>query len=319
MLIFLLSAAVLFPAALYCMYLYAFGRSRPGATYSEPPGRQFDQFAPQIRERSEAMKQLPSEEVSIRSEDGLQLAGSYYHFRDGAPLAIFFHGYRSSAIRDFCGGFYFYRDEGFNLLLVDQRGNGRSEGNAITFGIRERWDCLAWARYAARRWPDTPVVLLGISMGASTVLMASDLPLPHQVKGILGDCGFSAPKDILSTVAASRGFPRDLSYFLLKSGARLFGGFDLDTISAADALHRTKLPVILIHGEADGYVPCRMSLTCFDACGGPARLLTVPGAEHGMSFFVDQEGYTRAVSRFCRDVLSGNPPQGKMRLSGTEH
>lgn len=314
MLISLMVAAVLFLMVVYCVYLYAFGRSKPGATYSEPPGQQFKLYAEQIKTRADAMKSLPAENVTIQSRDGLILAASYYHLRDGAPLAIFFHGYRSTGIRDFCGGFYFYRDEGFNILLVDQRGNGRSEGKAITFGIRERWDCLDWANYAAQRWPETPIVLLGISMGASTVLMASDLPLPGQVKGILGDCGFSAPKDILCSVAASQGLPRGLSYFLLKLGARLFGDFDLDEITAAEALSRAKLPVILIHGEDDEYVPCEMSVKCFDACGSPVQLLTVPKAEHGMSFFVDQDGYAEAVSQFCKDILAGNPMEQKVRL-----
>ena len=307
-------AAVLFLVVVYCIYLYAFGRSRPGATYAEPPGQQFKLFTTQIRERSEAMKSFPYETVTIQSREGLKLVGSYYHFRDGAPLAIFFHGYRSTGIRDFCGGFYFYRDQGFNILVVDQRGNGRSEGKSITFGIRERWDCLAWADYAAHRWPDTPIILLGISMGASTVLMASDLPLPEQVKGILGDCPFSAPRDILCSVAASRGLPKGLSYLLLKFGARLFGGFDLDEITIADALSRAKLPVILIHGEADEYVPCEMSIRCFEACASPVRLLTIPKAEHGLSFFVDEEGYAQAVSQFCTDVLNGSPMQQKERL-----
>lgn len=314
MLTSLIVAAALLLVVVYCIYLYAFGRSRPGVTYAEPPGQQFKLFKKQIRERSEAMKNFPFETVSIQSRDGLKLAGSYYHFRDNAPLAIFFHGYRSTGIRDFCGGFYFYRDQGFNILVVDQRGNGRSEGKSITFGIRERWDCLAWTEYAAKRWPETPIVLLGISMGASTVLMASSLPLPEQVKGILGDCPFSSPRDILCTVAASQGLPKGLSYLLLKMGAKLFGGFDPGEITTAEALSHAKVPVILIHGEADEYVPCEMSLQCFEACSSPVRLLTVPKAEHGLSFFLDEEGYAQAVSRFCTDVLNGTPMQQKERL-----
>ena len=314
MLISFIVAAVLFLVVVYCIYLYAFGRSKPGATYSEPPGQQFRLYGEEIKSRSEAMKNFPFETVTTESRDGLKLTASYYHFRDNAPLVIFFHGYRSTGIRDFCGGFYFYRDQGFNILVVDQRSTGRSEGKTITFGIRERWDCLSWAEYAAHRWPDTPVILLGISMGAATVLMAADLPLPEQVKGILGDCPFSAPKDILCTVAAAKGLPCKLSYALLKLGARLFGGFDLDELTAAEALSRTSLPVILIHGEDDEYVPCDMSLQCFEACAGPVRLLTVPKAEHGMSFFIDEAGYTQSVSRFCREALEGTPMAAKERI-----
>lgn len=304
----------LFFLATYLVFQYAFGRPKPGAPSSTPPGEQYKFYREEIKKRAKALSDLPCEEVTIQSQDGLKLVGSYYHLKDGAPLAIFFHGYRSTAIRDFCGGFHFYRNEGFNLLLVDQRCIGRSEGKAITFGIRERWDCLEWAKYAARRWPGTPILLLGISMGASTVLMASDLPLPKQVIGILGDCPFSSPKDILCSVAADMGLPVKPSYALLKFGAKLFGGFDPDEASTADCLTRAKLPVVLIHGEADDYVPCEMSLKCFEVCRTPVRLLTVPGAEHGMSFFIDEEGYAMAVGGFARALLAGDSLPQKERL-----
>lgn len=314
-LLILLLILLVFTTLLYGVYLYAFGRGKPGAPSSAPPGEQYKLYRDEIKKRSKEMTDTPNEEVTIRSRDGLTLKGSYYQFNEAGPLAIFFHGYRSTGVRDFCGGFSFYRDQGFNLLVVDQRSIGRSEGRAITFGIRERWDCLEWANYAAKRWPEKSILLLGISMGGATVLMASDLPLPPQVKGILGDCPFSSPKDILCSVAAGMGLPPRLAYAFLKLSARLFGRFDLDESTAADALSRTTLPVILIHGEADEYVPCEMSLKCFEACSGPVRLLTVPGAEHGLSFFTDQEGYAMAVSGFAKAVLEGRPLPQKERFS----
>ena len=158
MLISFIVAAVLFLVVVYCIYLYAFGRSKPGATYSEPPGQQFRLYGEEIKNRSEAMKNFPFETVTTESRDGLKLTASYSHFRDNAPLVIFFHGYRSTGIRDFCGGFYFYRDQGFNILVVDQRSTGRSEGKTITFGIYEHLDCLRWADFAAQKFPDCKII-----------------------------------------------------------------------------------------------------------------------------------------------------------------
>ena len=185
------------------------------------------------------MDELPFEPVTIRSRDGLQLFGRYYHVRDGAPLQIQMHGYRGHALRDFCGGNKLAREAGLNTLVVDQRAHGKSEGHTISFGINERWDCLGWAEYAAQRWPGVPISLAGISMGAATVLMASDLPLPEAVKGIIADCGYSSPRAIIKHVCWSLPKPFRIFYPFTSLSAELFGHFDPDAGSALGAVSNT--------------------------------------------------------------------------------
>src|SRR5699024_9442027 len=114
-----------------------------------------------------------------------------------APLAIIFHGYKGFARRDGLGGYTLCKRLGFNVLLPDQRSHGASGGHTITMGVKERYDCRAWAWWAARRFgPETPLFLMGVSMGASTVLMASSLNLPGSVRGIIADCGYTSPREI---------------------------------------------------------------------------------------------------------------------------
>ena len=67
------------------------------------------------------------------------------------PVQIQFHGYKSSALLDFCGGSKLASKIGHNALVVDQRSHGKSEGKAITFGIEERKDCMAWINYVRSR------------------------------------------------------------------------------------------------------------------------------------------------------------------------
>ena len=194
---------------------------------------------------------------------------------------------------------------GWGILLIDQRGHGGSDGKSITLGVRERYDALAWARYAAQRFgPDTPLVLMGISMGGATVLMASDLPLPPSVRGIIADCGFSSPREMILWELESAGKSRAL-YPLVRLSARIFAGFDPESAAAEDALARTNLPVLLIHGETDRYVPCTMSRKNFSACGSAVKeLVMIPDAGHGLSVYRDPETYRRAVTDFCRKILS---------------
>lgn len=244
------------------------------------------------------MDELPFEPVTIRSRDGLQLFGRYYHVRDGAPLQIQMHGYRGHALRDFCGGNKLAREAGLNTLVVDQRAHGKSEGHTISFGINERWDCLQWAEYAAQRWPGVPISLAGISMGAATVLMASDLPLPEEVKGIIADCGYSSPRAIIKHVCWSLPKPFRIFYPFTSLSAELFGHFDPDAGSALGAVSNTTLPILLIHVEADGFVPCEMSREIAAACASKVRLETFPGADHGVSYLSDPERYGRVVKEF---------------------
>ena len=248
------------------------------------------------------MDELPFEPVTIRSRDGLQLFGRYYAVAEGAPLQIQMHGYRGHALRDFCGGNKLAREAGLNTLVVDQRAHGKSEGHTISFGINERWDCLQWAEYAAQRWPGVPISLAGISMGAATVLMASDLPLPEEVKGIIADCGYSSPRAIIKHVCWSLPKPFRIFYPFTSLSAELFGHFDPDAGSALGAVSNTTLPILLIHGEADGFVPCEMSREIAAACASKVRLETFPGADHGVSYLSDPERYGRIVTEFLESL-----------------
>ena len=155
-------------------------------------------FADRSNEMIRSLMAEPFEAVEIKARDGKRLVGRYYHRRDGAPLDIMFHGYKSGALHDFPGGVSEALAAGHNVLLVDQRGHGGSHGKTVAFGIKERFDCVDWARYAARRFGNgVNIILVGISMGAATVLYASELELPDQVCGIIADCPFSSAEEVM--------------------------------------------------------------------------------------------------------------------------
>ena len=246
---------------------------------------------------------LPFEEIRIKSSvDGTGLYARYYHRADGAPLQIECHGYRGSALRDFCGGDKFARENGFNTLLIDERAHGKSEGNTITFGVMEKFDVRDWVDYSVSRFgSDLRIILAGISMGAATVLMASELGLPDNVKCIIADAPYCSQKEIIFKTTREMGFPPKPSYPFVKLGARIFGHFDLDSHTALDAVANTDIPILLIHGEADDFVPCDMSRRLNEKCRSKHKLYTCPGADHGLSFIVDPETYKRVTADFLRE------------------
>ncbi len=292
---------IFFSGCYYC-YWYAFKRDpkRQSAECDVPPS----EHRKKVIENIMFLMQTPFEDVEITSKDSLKLYGRYYHIKDDAPVAILFHGYRSNSFRDGSGCFKLAREYGLNILMPDQRSHGKSEGSSITFGIKEKYDCAQWVNYAVKRFgKDVKIVLIGLSMGAATVMMASDIVSKENVKGVIADCGFSSPKEILIEVAGQMKYPRKIAYFLVKTGAKLFGGFHTEESSALTALQKTDIPVLFIHGEGDNFVPCRMSVDCHKACASEKKLFTVPGASHGMSYYVDTPGYTATVTDFLNKIL----------------
>lgn len=269
--------------------------------FSMPDTEQYNVFREQSKKMIRDTLSIPYEDVFITSFDGLRLHAKFYAASERkAPVQIMFHGYKSSAERDFCGGLREGIDGGFNVLLVDQRAHGESEGKYLTFGVNERFDCLSWASYAAERFGnDVKIYLYGISMGAATVLMASALPLPKSVSGIVADCGYTSPKDIIFSVLRDHHVPAAPVYAVACLGARLFCGFDLDSASAPEALSHSRIPVLFIHGDDDRFVPCRMSRENFEASAAERKkLLIVPNAGHGLSYMLDRPAYLSALHEF---------------------
>lgn len=283
----------------YRMAFYAPPRKPMGDAIEIPEGEIYEVFREPMERWAREVRAMERQSFSIRSFDGLTLWGNFYEYAPGAPIELMFHGYRGSAERDLPGGVQRCFRVGRSALIVDQRCSGKSDGHTITFGIKEHKDCLAWVDFMVEHFgKDVKIILTGISMGASTVLMAGGCELPSNVIGILADCGYSSAKDIIKVVIKSMGLPVALAYPFVKLGARLFGGFDLEETSPEEAVKRCKVPVIFYHGESDDFVPCHMSRVNFEACASRKRLVTIPGAGHGLSYPVDQERYLRELRDF---------------------
>ncbi len=289
--------------AFVCFRMTFYSKTRSEAALAEyrlPQGASYLPYREEMFGWIKWAREFPYIKMEIRSYDGLTLRGRYYEKEKGLPIEIQFHGYRGDSDRDLSGAVARAFAVGRNALIVDHRGSGRSEGHVITFGAKETRDCLAWVRHAVRVFgEDVRLHLTGISMGAATVLMASGEALPPQVKGVLADCPYSSAKEIIQKVIRDMGLPASLFYPFVRLGARLFGGFDPDDASPIEAVKRASVPIIFYHGEADGFVPCEMSVRLFEACASlQKRLITVKGADHGLAFSVDKENYLKTLKEF---------------------
>jgi len=251
----------------------------------------------------ERLRSFKYENVYTESRDGLRLHAKYYHSSDTAPLMILCHGYRSVSERDFSGGGVKCIEDGCNVLLIDQRAHGESEGRVISFGIKEREDVLSWIEWANASFsPPCDIVLCGISMGAATVILASALDLPKNVRGIIADCPYSSASEVILRSGRKMGFPKFLIKPLASLAGVLYGGFRLRDGDVAKAAKQSKIPILLIHGEEDSLVPISMGEKIADAeCVSFHRF---PVAKHGMSFLVDSDRYISVWNSFLKKILT---------------
>ena len=244
------------------------------------------------------------EDIYVQSRDGLHLYARWIPAENPRGTILLAHGYQSTPYIDFSLVLEVYHNLGMNMLIPDQRCHGKSEGKYITFGVKEWRDMTCWVNYHNKHLGNWPVILSGLSMGASTVMYMADEALPANVRGMIADCGFTSPYDIIGKVfRAVTHLPAWTFLWATDLCARVFAGFSLKEKDTRKTLQGGKYPIILAHGLSDDFVPCEMSREAYDACTSPKELLLVEGAGHGYSFLKDRERYTQTVTAFLQRNL----------------
>lgn len=271
-------------------------------------GTDWSQYSEILAERKAFMMEQPHEDVYQTSFDGLKLHGTYFPpIKEGngkKRVVICFHGYTSKGLADFTGLTDYYFRNGFAMLHPDARAHGASEGKYVGFGCLDRKDALKWIDWVIGKCgEDVEILLHGISMGASTALMASGMELMPQVKGIVSDCAFTSPKEVFTHVLKTM---YHLPPFPVMQGAeimnRKLAGYGMDECNAKREVAKAKVPVLFIHGSKDTFVPARMCQEIYDCCASPKKMLIVEGAAHGESYFKDMKAYENALDEFIGDL-----------------
>ena len=281
-------------------------RTNENNKISAPVIEGFAPFRDKMGEWFREVKELSYTDVETVSFDGLRLRGKFFEYKVGAPIEIMHHGYRGNADRDLSCWVLRARRQGRSALIVDHRACGRSEGEVVTFGINESRDCLSWIEYVIKNIdPEAKVILTGVSMGAATVMMAAGrAELPENVIGVIADCGYTSPREIIKKTMRDMKLPSNLLYPCVRLGGIFFGKFDIEETSPIEAMKQCKVPVIFIHGDTDSFVPYDMSVRNFEACAAEKKkLVAVKGAAHGVAYHSDPEGYTKSIDEFFEEIL----------------
>lgn len=238
-----------------------------------------------------------------RSVDGLRLHAYYLPVKDAERFVLLSHGYKGSGFGDFANIAKFLHENKCNLLFIDQRCCGGSEGEFITFGAMEQYDVQRWAYYISERNREKlPIYLYGESMGAAAVLMASGQKLPRNVKGLIADCGFHSMKSQLRDIAANWFHLKWVELLLLRVDlfCRFFAGFRMEEADTTKAMKTNRIPVLFFHGEKDTYVDPKNSRYNYALCRAPKEIVLIPEARHLCSAYEAPELYRRKIMEFFR-------------------
>lgn len=243
------------------------------------------------------------ERVTIESEDGLTLAG--YYFDQGADkTALVVHGitaWHGSLL--FAGSIFF--DEGYNVLAIDQRAHGESEGMYRTMGYKESDDMIRWMNWLVNEKSQKKIMMQGVSMGAATVMVCSGRDdLPKEVAGIVEDCGFTSLWDMMRH-QLQNGFhiPTTFPFMnIVKMYCEKIGGFKTDERTPIEMVAKAKIPMLFIHGTKDDFVPYAMIDQVYDACNSEKYILRMEGAEHALSCMKNPDLYSSTIRDFIHKV-----------------
>jgi pimeloyl-ACP methyl ester carboxylesterase len=256
--------------------------------------------------KSPAAFGLEFEEPRVIARDGLVLASWFIPYPGSTRAVLLVHGKgkcRSCEFDDLFVDLAFQlHAKGFNLLTIDLRAHGQSQGDHFTFGDQERWDVLGavdWLRH--RGFEDIGV--LGVSLGAAGATMAaSDPQSGHLIKALVLDSSFSNLHGLLKgRFAEESGLPN-----LFLPGtlfmARALIGTDAHAIKLVDDLERIEAPLMLIFGGQDDLVPKSHFLE-MAAARTDAETWFVADARHARIYNAQPDQYVARVSRFFDNAL----------------
>ncbi len=238
--------------------------------------------------------------VTIESFDGLKLAGFYFDNKSD-KTAVVVHGFGQShkEMQPYCKMFC---ERNFNVLAIDNRTHGESEGNVITYGWLERLDLVSWCAHLAEENPNVKIVLFGLSMGGSAVCLASAEKTLKNVVGIVSDCAFdNASREFDHIMKLKHIKSKILKKILISYTKRLYN-FDLEQVDVVSQVKNTRLPILFIHGSQDDFVPTENVNNLFNSAPqGLREKYVVDGAAHAMSYATDGVIYEKKVFDFLKN------------------
>ena len=244
-----------------------------------------------------------SETWTATSADDLTLSAVHYSPENPTgKWVILVHGYGKvgAAMNDFAAP---YLAQGLDVLIIDQRAAGDSEGEWLTMGVAESADLAIWTQEIANTNSNAQITLHGVSMGAATVMLAAALSEITNVTSIIEDCGYSDISAVFNTLLSAYGSVFGISGDVTELIEDTFEvgesltGYDVAQAVPLDVIAQVTVPSLFIHGAEDAVIPVSVANELYNLSGAEDKtLVTIAGAGHAVSSSVDSETYFAAVN-----------------------
>lgn len=236
--------------------------------------------------------------VSLKSQDDLNLHAAYID-QNSHIYMIMVHGYRGDGA-SIISPIKQMKKAGYNLLIPDLRGHGFSEGDYIGMGWDDREDIIQWIDYLLSKDPHASIILYGVSMGGATVMDVAGEKLPHQVKAIIEDCGYTSVWDIFKAHIDMNNIESEVALHMASLVTKIRAGYYLEDVRPIEQVKKSQTPMLFIHGAEDNFVPFSMVNELYNAATCPKEKLVIQGAGHANSCSVNSELYYQTIFRFIK-------------------
>ncbi|WP_338209840.1 alpha/beta hydrolase [Lactiplantibacillus paraxiangfangensis] len=240
----------------------------------------------------------------IETPDHLKLVAWYVPKKDARKTVVLAHGFagNKSLMGAWAG---MYHELGYNVLVPDSRASGDSQGQAVGYGWLERRDDLQWAKTVVKRTQTTQIVMSGISMGAAGMTMASGEHQVPKIKAYVVDSPFTSAQAIISYQAKQMyhlpAFPLvDVTSMV----TQLRAGYNFREADAVAAIKKNRLPIMIISGTKDDFVPPRMGKMLYRNAHQPKELWLVKGAGHTTAITQNYQNYKQHVASFLAQYVN---------------
>ena len=249
------------------------------------------------------LEETPQEKLEIKAKDDITLRATAYYNKtenqENHNWVIVAHGYRSKPSWVASIGMHFYKEKGYNVLIPSMRATEESEGKYIGMGWLDKDDIIGWINKIIEKDKNAKIILHGSSMGAATVLMASGEKLPSNVKAIIADSSYTSVWDIFKSELKARfNLPPFPLMQMFRVIAQIQAKYDIKEASVIDQVKKSNTPTLLIHGDADDFVPVTMEPEIYNAIPVEKDQLIIHGAGHTKSRYREPETYYKKVYEF---------------------
>ena len=264
-------------------------------------GIEIDKYKDKIIDNLEWINNIEYKDIYIRNRDNLLLHGIYIDNPKSKKILVLLHGYRSTPNRDVYPSVKDYYDLNYSILIIDQRACGKSQGKYITFGYKEKKDVIVWLKYLNKHY-NKPIVLAGISMGATTALLVPEI-YNKNIIAIYTDSGYiSGYEEVKYTLKHYFYIPSSLFMPTINFCCKIFAKYNLKDINTLKSLKNIRIPILFAHGDIDDFIPAKNSLLNYKKYQGPKKLLIIKNANHGMGYLVNKEKYLKVVKEIDKEV-----------------